>query len=119
MTKVTYKDEVTDGEEPLREITSCGVRFIRGVPREVPDRLLKKFIGNRFFEVEGHPYVNLSGKSAIDLEIDNSDATVKSEDYYTVEELRDILAKKKVKIPASATDDADALMSLVEANGGL
>lgn len=119
MTKVTYKDEVTDGEEPLREITSCGVRFLRGIPREVPDRLLKKFIGNRFFSVEGHPYVDLSGRSAIDLEIDNSDAAVKSEDFYTVEELRAILVERKVKIPASAAEDADALMILIEANGGL
>lgn len=119
MTKVTYRDETIEGQDAIREITSCGVKFVRGVPREVPPRLLPKFIGNRFFEVEGHPYVDKSGFTSAELEIDNSDNAVKGEEYYTVEELTEILNKKGVKIPASAKEDADALMVLVEKNGGL
>lgn len=120
MTKVTYRDEVIDGEEPGREITSCGVRFKRGIPREVPDRLLKKFQGNRFFEVDGMPYIDNSSKTAGELDIDNSDeATTGGEEFYTAEDLVKILEAKKVRIPASAREDADALMKLVEDNGGL
>lgn len=113
MTKVTYKDE----GDAVREITSLGIKFHRGVPREVPDRLLKKFQGNRDFEVEGMPYQDAS---EVDTDIDNSDDTVTgSEKYWTVEELTGILNARKVKIKASLKDDAEALLALVEANGGL
>lgn len=114
MTKVTYKDE----GDAVREITSLGVRFVRGIPREVPDRLLTKFQGNSHFEVEGRPYLDNSDKRESD--IDNSDDAVTGEDeeYYTVEDLTAILVARKVKIPASQKDNAEALQALVEKNGG-
>lgn len=114
MTKVTYKDE----GDALREITSLGVRFARGVPREVPDRLLQKFRGNKHFEVEGMPFIDLSVQP--DAAIDNSDAAVTggAEEFWTVEQLTEILNERKVKIPASQKDNADALAALVEKNGG-
>lgn len=112
MTKVTFKG--AEGAE--KGITNLGMRFVTGVPREVPDRFLDKLQGHPQFEVEGRPYK--SAKLVQEEEDLNPEDNEEGEDdrTYTVAELTAVLVASDVAIPKKIANDAQALYDLIEKN---
>lgn len=110
MTKVTLKDT----DEHPREMTVLGVKFKRGVARDVPDRLIQKFRGMMSFEVDGLPYQRSPFAQLVSEEVIDE----VPDDGYTADQLVHVLIARKIKIPAKIKDDPEALMALCESNGG-
>lgn len=112
MTKVTYL-----GVEGAQDsIQSLGLHFKKGVPREVPNSLVSKLQGHPHFEVEGlplkiHPSA-LARQAPDEIQEESEDKA------YSVDDLLGLLEERKVTIPNKAKADWDALVALVEANGG-
>lgn len=80
------------------KITNWDVPFVKNVFRDVPEHVAVQARTHPHFVVEGE---EAEGRS------------------YSVAELTDILKGRKIAIPKDAKNDAEALMALVEANGGL
>lgn len=114
MTRAMYKG-------PLDQIVNLNIRFKKGVMREVPDNVLDKLQGHKEFEVEGRPYKLDPSAVGGKLILEDEAEVLEDENAreYDIDQLSTALLKRKVKIPKAAANDANALMELCLANGGV